>query len=136
MSTLDSFPANMPVSFFSLIHDMGFASDDRIELTSAIRQLAQAGRILMHVNDDEIDLSTPLQSSRLTNGYSTVEHAIAIFGTPLTKTAKDAMTILIYRLYPHRCRMAIEAQHLAGFMLQFSGDGLLRRIVNVQLNRS
>ncbi|MBB3877804.1 hypothetical protein [Sphingomonas pseudosanguinis] len=136
MSKLDDLPANIPVSFFSLIHDMGFVGDDRTELTSAIRRLAQAGRILMPEDNDEIDLSTPLQSSRLTNGYSTIEHAIAVFGAPLSETANGAMTVLTYRLHPHRCRMPIEAQHLAGFMLEFGEDGLLRRIANTRLTQS
>jgi hypothetical protein len=85
MLTLNAPPANIPISFFSLIHDQGFDSEQRDQLISALLLLAKDGRILMPPSDVSIELWTPMMSSRLTVGTSTRADAVAIFGCPLSE---------------------------------------------------
>lgn len=133
MLTLNALPANIPISFFSLIHDQGFDSEQRDQLISALLLLAKEGRILMPPSDVSIELWTPMMSSRLTVGTSTRADAVAIFGCPLSEDEIGTATVLTYASGPFhsgRCRSANPDLPRVGFRIHFNADRVLSHIEN------
>ena len=135
-TTLGELPANRPISFFSLIHDLGFSAVDREVLTTAIHDLARDGRLLMRPSAmGDLELSSPMMSSRLRVGHSTTREAVMVFGRPFYETLDEQNSILAYHFCPphpgQAARRRSNGSSFSGFHLHFGPDDRLVRIENV-----